>query len=92
MIEYLDLNFDDEERAILNEYIEKYNQEISVLYSVDTEKISGTETPSRMIFVGGLYLLEEKDSLKEWHMGQLLDGVYDFFGNHGDLKSALYGL
>ena len=92
MIENLNLNFNDEERAILDKYIEKYNQEISVFYSIDTEKITGAETPNRMIFVGGLYLLEEKGSPNEWHMGHLLNGVYDFWGNYRDLENALYGL
>ena len=92
MIKFLNTIFDDEEKTILEEYTNRYKQEISVFYSVDTAKINGTDRPSRMIFVGGLYLLEEENVPKEWHMGQLHSGVYDFWGNYGNLKDALYGL
>ena len=92
MIKFLNTTFDDDEKEILEEYASKHKQEISVFYSVDTAKINGVDKPSRIIFVGGLYLLEEINVPKEWHMGQLHNGVYDFWGNYGNLKAALYGL
>lgn len=89
---FLNTMFDDEEVAILKEFIEKNNLAISIFYSIDTNALAGVENPNRMIFVGGLYLLEEKDEPKEWYIGQLSNGVYDFWANYGSLKDALYGL
>ena len=92
MIVYLNLDFDDEEKAVLNEFIGRYKQEISILYSVNAEKIVDAYNPNRMIFIGGYYLLEEKESPKEWHMGMIVNDKYVFFGNYGDLRSAINGL
>jgi hypothetical protein len=51
------------------------------------------ENPNRMIGIGGLYLLEVKDELGEWYMGdKQKDNSYHFWGNYDDLKTAIEGL
>ena len=89
---FLNTTFDDEENAILSGYINKYNQETQIFYSIKIESLSGVSNPNRMISVGGLYLLEEKDEPREWYMGDLNNGKYDFGGKHISLEDALYGL
>ena len=51
------------------------------------------DNPNRMISVGGLYLLEVADELDTWYMGDKgKDGNYYFWGNYGDLQTALESL
>ncbi len=92
MITILDTGFDMDENKTLSEFVNRFNMEIAVFYSVRTESLSGVNNPNRMISVGGLYLLEEKDEPKSWYMGQLINGVIDFWGNYGSLHDALNGL
>jgi len=93
MIQFLDLKFDDEEKAILNEFINKYNQEISIFYSIDVDKLSGgVKNPNRIIYINGQYLLEEKDDLKNWYMGMDYNNGYYFHGYYGNLTKTLYSL
>jgi len=92
--------FTEEERVILMEY-----RDIDVKLYIEADKLvyrgikDGEEcadvikNPRRMIGVGGLYLLEIDDEPNEWHMGQLeSDFTYGFWGNYGDLGTALKSL
>ena len=101
MIVELNTAFTQAEKDILMEY-----SDVDIKLIVDTDNLfySGvgggeaknelfTETPNRMVGVGGLYLLEVNDELGEWYMGEKgKDNKYYFWGNYGDLKTALEGL
>ena len=88
----LNTDFSADEKDTLNIFVQRYNMEIQIIYSIVPEKLNGIEKPNRMILAGGLYLCEEKDELQTWNMGQFFNGRYDFWGNYGDLNSALAGL
>jgi len=92
LILYLNTQFDEEETRILHSYIGQVRGDISVVYAMNAANVSGVTNPNRMIRAGGLYLCEEKDEPGEWHMGQLCDGTYDFWGRYGNLHDALEGL
>jgi len=85
---------------ILSKYAELWSMEIAVIYAVDETKLfhdaMGTAepcgAPNRMIEVGGLVLLEEKSDIGEWYMGEKSKSTYSFWGNYGDLESAIKGL
>ena len=99
MVISLNTNFSNEEMKILKEY-----KDVDVKLFINSEslfhvgvwngenRMDLVENPHRLIGVGGLYLLEEKGELNEWHMGDSKEGVYYFWGNYGDLKDALEGL
>ena len=92
MIRYLSTQFSDEEKKIIELFTQRHNTELSIVYAVDTDKIKGVDDPYRMLFVGGLYLCEDKDEEFSWYMGQKNNGHYDFWGNYGNLLDALEGL
>ena len=92
MMIFLDTKFNEEENDMLNEYIREFHQDVSVFYSVEADNLLGVDCPTRMISVGGLFLLEEKDEPRQWYMGQKNGDSYSFWGKYGNLKDALYGL
>ena len=92
MMVFLNTQFNEDEAFILMEFINHFNMEVSIVYSVDTDKLTGVNCPNRMISVGGLFLVEEKDETQEWYMGDKNGDTYDFWGNYGNLKDALNGL
>ena len=92
MILYLNMQFSDEEKDIINSFTQQYNLELSIFYAVDMAKLNGIDNPNRMIAVGGMYLCEEKDEPLSWYMGQTVNGQYDFWANYGSLFDALEGL
>jgi hypothetical protein len=92
MLYKLRTEFSDAEKEILYSHIDKFNYTVSFFISVNSEHLSGVDEPNRMIGVGGLYLLEEKGCPNEWYMGELKNSTYGFWGNYGDLKSAIEGL
>jgi hypothetical protein len=101
----LDTTFSEEERRILLEFVVKFGKEVKVLYAVDEnnvfyEGLVGEERQNfhfdainRMIEVGGLYLLEEKNCLGVWNMGDWsLKKGYVFWGEYGTLDVAIKDL
>ena len=105
MIIKLKTDFSKTEMKIFKNYIAKHYTAIDVRLFINTDLLYDTginegeeyktkiENPRRIICVGGLYLLETEDELGTWNMGDYNDkGIYHFWGNYGDLKSALEGL
>jgi len=92
MIKYLNTQFSDEEKNIIDLVTQRDNMELSIVYAVDINNIKGITNPNRMIAAGGLYLCEEKDEPSSWHMGEKINEQYDFWGNYGNLLDALEGL
>ena len=101
MIIELNTTFTQDEKDILMEYkdvdIKLFVDTGSLFYSsVRNGKAHNelfTETPNRMIGVGGLYLLDVNDELRTLYMGEKgKDSNYYFWGNYGNLKTALEGL
>ena len=92
MIINLETRFTEDEKIILNTFVQENQIEIHILYNIDDKKLNGISNPNRIIFVGGLYLCEEKDELSSWYMGQKIKEIYDFWGNYGILQEALNGL
>lgn len=85
--------FSRQEQDIVQAYALKCGTEISILCAVDSTRIEGDIVPRRMLYVGVLYLLENKEEPGEWYMGdKAKDGVYAFWGNYGSLQDALDGL
>jgi len=92
--------FTKEEKALLTKFkdvdVKLCVQSDKLLYGSLSEGKTYTLTiknPRRIIRVGGLYLLEISDELNEWHMGQReSDSTYIFWGNYGDLATALDSL
>ena len=91
MIIELNTNFTQEEKDILSEY-----REVDIKLFIDTNLFNNDKNmpknPNRMIGVGGLYLLEGKDTLGSWYMGDWNKGSYSFWGNYGNLEIALKSL
>jgi len=102
MIIELNANFAQTEKNI---FIELGYGDVDINLFVDSKKLfysnvrNGAvhneliKNPNRMIKIGGLYLLELKDELGEWYMGDKnKDDCYYFWANYGDLKTAIEGL
>jgi len=93
MIVYLSTDFSKQETQVLHDYIYQCPScDVSVAYFVNTDRLKGVSTPSRMLAVGGLLLCEEADNPGEWNMGQVEHGKFAFWANYGDLDTALHGL
>ena len=100
MIIELSVNFSEEEKIQLSAYndidIKLYIQSEKLLFTgtIDGKEIAEIITnPHRLIGVGGLYLLELRDELNEWYMGEKSnDNAYRFWANYGDLENALASL
>jgi len=92
----------DDEKQIIEAYISEFGGEIKLFCTVDEKRLFHTganqtliavEDANRMIAVGGLVLLEEKSDIGNWNMGDFgEENGYVFWGEYGDLDSALRGL
>ena len=90
---YLNTHFNDEETMVIHSYCDEYKTELSVLYSVNSELFEESDiVPSRIICIGGYYLLEEKNNEGKWNMGQRHNNKLSFWGEYGSLEKALYSL
>ena len=100
MVIELNIDFNEMEKAILSQC-----KDIDIKLFVDTDSLfhigvsNGVEyrkkitQPNRMIAVNPFFLLEEKDELGTWYMGQLEDAyTYCFWGNYGDLETTIKAL
>ena len=90
---YLNTQFNDEETMVIHRYCDEYKIELSILYSVDTALFEESSLmPNRIIYVGGYYLLEEKNDDGKWNMGQRHNNNLSFWGKYGSLEKALHNL
>ena len=92
MMLYLNTEFSDEETEVIAQFTQRHNAELLIVYVVDGDCVKGVDNPNRMIYVGGLYLCEDKDEPFSWYMGEKSNGQYGFWGNYGALPDALEGL
>ena len=98
----LDTMVSDTEKQIIANYTAEYGAGIKLFCTVDETRLfhAGTnqtlvavKDANRMIDVGGLVLLEEKSDPGNWNMGDFSEKTgYVFWGEYGDLDSALRGL
>jgi hypothetical protein len=97
MIVELNTDFSEVEKSLLKGY-----KDVDIKLFIDTDHlfhdgvVEGkvyqikAENPNRMITVDMYCLLEEKDELGTWNMGQREnDCKYVFWGNYGDLATTL---
>lgn len=89
---FLETTLTEYEKSLLNRYLEKNSGSISLVYAIEKRKLRGVTNPNKILFVGGLYLCEEKQDQNNWYMGQENDGLYEFWGSYGSLEEALEGL
>jgi len=92
----------DDEKHIIEKYVSEWGGEIKLFCTVDETRLfhaaaNKTLMPildaNRIISVGGLLLLEEKSDIGMWNMGDFSEKHgYVFWGEYGDLASALKGL
>jgi len=98
----LDTRLSEAEKQIIENYVSEYGTEIKLLCAVDEKRLFHTgaqqlltaiNDANRMIDVGGLVLLEEKSDIGNWNMGSFsAETGYVFWGEYGDLDTALWGL
>ena len=95
MIVELNTDLSEAEKSLLKDY-----RDVDIKLFVDTDHLlhdgvseqTKAENPNRIISVDTFYLLEEKDELGTWYMGQREKGKYVFWANYGDLDTTLKAL
>jgi len=101
----LDTTLNDNEKKILFEYAVTYEGKIKIFITIDEKKlfyegvVEGEKccfvinSPHRLIEIGGQYLLEEKDNIGIWCMGDYSkERGYIFWGEYGSLENAIRSL